>query len=298
MLQSKVWDIVNSVELVPVILLQKSFCITKTFDIWQLVAKLGSSSISALLPTVLYALGQPDLAKQLAISLVFYALFSSIGKFCFKRRRPGTYHIVYSRPTKSMAAFPSRHSVCMTVLASYTPFKYPLILLMVFDRIMLGKHYMTDCFVGYLIGELAVHCSKQVDNLFIIMICLIGALCIWKNGIKILAGTIPVLLAPSIICSPVLIPLVGIKFVLSRLVSPYVHKKIFKQRLVAELSTSILTLGAIYVANIFLSEMLGGVDLLKLLGQSSVSSNITDFLGNHTYGAYESLDASNFISIF
>lgn len=295
--QSKVWDAVNSVELVLVVLLQKVLFITKTFNMWQLIAKLGSSSVSALLPTILYAIGKPDLAKQLATALVCYALFSSIGKFSFKRRRPGTYHIVYSRPTRSMAAFPSRHSVCMTVLASFTPFKYPLICLMVLDRIMLGKHFLTDCLMGYLIGELAVLVSKQIDSMAVVLILLVIALKIWSNGVKTLAGTLPVLLAPYIICNPLLLPLVGVKFWLCSIISPYISKKVIVHRIAAELSTSIITLGIIYFMNVHFGELLEKVDVQSLISTIDVQSNLSEALAfsNRMNGA---IDHMNLHSIF
>ena len=236
--QHPFWDFVNTVELVPVVFLQKALFISRTFPFWKAVARLGSSTISATLPTILYCLGKQHLAAQLAKSLVCYALFSSIGKSLFRRRRPGTYAVVYSQPTTSTAAFPSRHTICMTILASFTPIKWPLVAVMVVDRLLLGKHFISDCVVGYLIGELSVWVGTRIESVPAIIALLLFGLRLWKNGAKTLAGTLPVIVAPPVQSSPLLLPLIALKHFALRLAP--VDKRKPLEVMVTELLASFL----------------------------------------------------------
>ena len=251
--QHPFWDFVNTVELVPVVLLQRILFISHTFDFWKTVARLGSSTVSAMCPTFLYCIGQPELAAQLAKSLVCYALFSSLGKSMFRRRRPGTYEVVYSQPTTSMAAFPSRHTICMTILASFTPVKWPLISVMVVDRLLLGKHFISDCFVGYLIGEMSVWAGTHIESTSLIIAMLLVALRIWKSGAKTLAGTLPVIVAPPVECSPLLLPLLALKYMVMSKVKVD-KKKPIEVMVVELLAASILVYSIYAISQVLPSE--------------------------------------------
>ena len=270
--QHPFWDYVNVIELVPVVFLQKALFISRTFEFWKTVAKLGSSTISAMVPTFLYCIGRADLAVHLAKSLVCYALFSSVGKSLFKRRRPGTYEVVYSQPTSSMAAFPSRHTICMTILASFTPIKWPLITVMVVDRLLLGKHFISDCFVGWLIGELSVWAASEIESVSLLIVMLLLALRIWKSGAKTLAGTLPVIVAPPVECSPVLLPLLMVKyFVMSKV---KVNKKRPIEVMVVELIATSVLVYAIYCASQLVPVEFGDV------ADNVMNDSVSAILGN------------------
>lgn len=276
--QHPFWDFVNIVELVPVVFLQKAMFISHTFSFWKTLAKLGSSTISAMLPTFLYCIGQPILATQLAKSLVCYALFSSLGKSLFKRRRPGTYEVVYSQPTTSMAAFPSRHTICMTILASFTPFKWPLITLMVVDRLLLGKHFVSDCIAGWLIGELSVWAALQIQNVGLLIVMLLLALRIWKSGAKTLAGTLPVIVAPSIECSPLLLPLLGLKHILMSKVK--VNKKKPIEVMVVELMATSVLVYLVYSLSLVLPNgLLSGFAKVGQICYNATTENLSMITG-------------------
>ena len=139
--QHPFWDKMNEIEMHAVLFIQKIFFVQYTIKFWKKLSYAGSSHFISLLPTICYAFGYEETARKLAGSLMCYALFSSIGKYVVRRRRPGTYEQVFSSPTTSMAAFPSRHTMGMTVIAAFTPFKVPLAVLMAIDRILMGKHF-------------------------------------------------------------------------------------------------------------------------------------------------------------
>ncbi|KAK8834041.1 hypothetical protein M9Y10_027512 [Tritrichomonas musculus] len=196
--QHPIWDACNSFEMPIVLYLRQIFMIDKTKSFWKKLAIFGSASFITSIPTILYAFGFIEQAKIYASSLVFYALFSSLLKDLFKRRRPSTYNFVQSPPSDSIHSLPSRHTIGITILACFTPIKYQIIGLIALDRILMGKHFVTDCLAGYIIGELCVFCGTQVQNINLLLIILSISMMVWNGAAKILAETIPILMAPPL----------------------------------------------------------------------------------------------------
>lgn len=211
--QHPIWDFGNAIEIHIVILLQSIFRISQTKSLWKKFSFFGSSSLISITPTIFYALGKYQDAVNLSRSLMCYALLSSLGKYLCKRRRPGTYPSVIAKPTTSMKSFPSRHTMGMTVLACFTPYKYQLVLFMSLNRIIMAKHFVTDCVAGYLIGELAVYMGTHITNLNILMTILFAGMWIWKSATRIAAGTIPILVAPELNAPSILaLPIIAVKY--------------------------------------------------------------------------------------
>jgi hypothetical protein len=180
---------------------------------WLKVAKLASARLLSLSPSLLYCFGYIEEAKRLAISLVFYALFSSFGKSWIKRRRPGSYDDIWVKNCPYTSSFPSRHSVAATVVADFlpTPLKYPYLVLLIICRLACGVHYLSDCIVGICIGEIVLAIAPKVENANLSTTLLILALQVWSGAAKILAGALPVLIAPDVRVAKVLVGLVFLK---------------------------------------------------------------------------------------
>jgi hypothetical protein len=171
---------------------------------WLRVSKLGSATLFSFAPLVLFCLGCPDNAKRLALSFVFYALFSSMGKFWIRRRRPFSYDGVVCIDIVSTSSFPPRHSIGVTIFAAFLwqPLQIPYLALLVIDRLAAGMHYLTDCLAGVAIGLLALKAAELVENVNFITALLVLALQVWKGGAKILGGALPVLIAPAVVVGP------------------------------------------------------------------------------------------------
>lgn len=103
-----------------------------------------------------------------------------------------------------MSSFPSRHSIAVAVLADFLPaaLQAPYISLLVADRIAGGSHFISDCLCGLCIGRAALSISLAL---------MVLALHVWRGGAKILGGVLPVLIAPDVAVSRVLVWLALLK---------------------------------------------------------------------------------------
>ena len=131
--QPKIWDYINLIEIPIVQFFQYIFCVQKTFDLWEYIAELASSKVGEHAPFLLYALGRPKEAYDLARCIVLYSIISSLGKFLLQRRRPCSYpKQIYCPNPAATSGFPSRHTISLTIISSFTPYKWflvPLIIL-------------------------------------------------------------------------------------------------------------------------------------------------------------------------
>lgn len=196
--QNKFWDVINSIELPIIIFMQKHFKAYTTTSFWNLVARLASASNVRLFPMILYSLGFEEKSKHLALSLVYFALFSSFGKYLIIRRRPGSYKGVHSPACASTSSFPSRHTISITIVAFFLPFQIVWISLIIMSRIMLGMHFLTDCILGVLVGKLALYLARfNTDPNFCLFILLV-TFRVWSGAYKILSGSLPLLILTSL----------------------------------------------------------------------------------------------------
>lgn len=224
--QSHFWDVMHQIEIPFVYYLQKIFFISQTIKYWYSFSKIGKSKTLSLFPVLLYSLGYNQQAKSAAKSLVFYAIFSSFGKIIMKRRRPGSFPEVYSLGCSKSSSFPSRHVLGTTIIANFTPIKYPLIIFMVASRIVMGLHYPTDCLVGYFFGCLCLFCGKQLNDTNLILFLLLFGMRLWHSAGKIFSGILPVILAPDISVSLYCTPLFLLVFVFQKmLIDKSIEKK-------------------------------------------------------------------------
>jgi hypothetical protein len=212
--QSRFWDVVNRLEHPIVRLVQFRGFAQRCSKFWHAVAYLASARFLALSPSILYCFGHIEESKRLAISVVFYALLSSFGKTWIKRRRPGSYSDVYVVNCPITSSFPSRHTIAATVLADFlpAPLDVPYLALLVICRVTCGVHYLSDCLVAIGIGKVILKVAPMVENQNLATVLLILALQVWSGGAKILAGALPVLIAPDVRVAKVLVGLVFLKF--------------------------------------------------------------------------------------
>ncbi|OHT15967.1 PAP2 superfamily protein [Tritrichomonas foetus] len=266
--QHHFWDLINSLEMPAVLFLQKLFRVPQTSKIWKKFAFLGSSSFVTIIPTVFYSLGHEQNARNLSSSLMCYALISSIGKLLFHRRRPGTYDNVYSKPTKSMDAFPSRHTMGMTIISSFTPFKFHFIIFMAIDRILMGKHFISDCVVGYLLGELCVNLGCSIKKTHILLLILFAGMSIWKSATRVFAGTIPVIVAPQINGSLLTFTIVLGKVISMQCVKKWILKSEKRKIMIADIIISSLTIYLIVILNTVIPKNITDICLVNIFTQN------------------------------
>jgi hypothetical protein len=112
-----------------------------------------------------------------------------------------------------MSSFPSRHSIAVAVLADFLPaaLQAPYISLLVADRIAGGSHFISDCLCGLCIGRAALSIATKVENANLSLALMVLALHVWRGGAKILGGVLPVLIAPDVAVSRVLVWLALLK---------------------------------------------------------------------------------------
>ncbi|OHS97942.1 PAP2 superfamily protein [Tritrichomonas foetus] len=206
--QHKVWDAIHNIELPIIIFIQKVFNVSQTIIFWDTVSRIGRAKPISLTPLILFALGKYEKAKHLSKSLIFFSLLSSIGKLVMKRRRPGSYPEVYALCCSSSSSFPSRHMIGFTIVSYFFPFRWFFIILMMIDRIVTGLHYPSDCFFGYLLGEISLVMAKYIFDANLIVFLLFLAVIIWPNGGKILSGAFPIIIAPDVVISKFTFPLI------------------------------------------------------------------------------------------
>ena len=206
--QAKFWDIINEIEL-PLIKFVQKYCFAyRSTKFWKKVEKLASPRYTRFIPLILFSTGNTEKAKQISLSLVYFALFSSFGKHLITRRRPGSYPDVHSPDCCSTSSFPSRHTIGATIVYSYFPFSSFWILMVIMSRIMLGMHFFTDCVSAVIIGKLALCISQLIMDSNYSLFLLLVTFRIWSGAYKILSGALPLLIAPSIKCSPIFCPLI------------------------------------------------------------------------------------------
>lgn len=226
--QSQFWSIMHQIEVPFIYYIQKLVCISKTVKFWNFFSKIGKSKTLSLFPVLLYCLGFIEQSKSAAKSLIFYAIFSSFGKIVMKRRRPGSFPEVFALDCSTSSSFPSRHVIGTTIIAHFTPIECPLIIFMVFSRIILGLHYPTDCFVGFFFGKLCLFCGQYVNDTNLIIFLLLLGVRLWRSAGKILSGILPVVVAPNISISKYCSPLFALIFVFQKLL---IDKSIEKKSL-------------------------------------------------------------------
>jgi membrane-associated phospholipid phosphatase len=211
--QSRFWDYCNAIEAPIVKLVQAVLFAKPLWQFWEFIAKLASAKLLAYAPSILYCFGQTREAKRLAISLVFYALLSSFGKSWVIRRRPGSYDDIFAGNCAVTSSFPSRHTIATTVFGNFLPaaLQMPYMILLIIDRIACGQHFLSDCLVGITIGKLALVLAPRVENPNLSTALLILALQVWSGGARILAGVLPVLIAPDVKIAKVPVPLACLK---------------------------------------------------------------------------------------
>lgn len=224
--QSKFLDILNAIEL-PFIKLIQTICFapyTKFF--WNMVSKLGAPGKIRYLPLFLYCLGFHEKAYLLSLSFVYFGFFSSIGKHLIKRRRPGSYEGIFNPKNSTSSSFPSKHTICVSVAASYFPFTYLWIILVVMARINLGRHFISDCVVGVLIGRLSVYLAPMITNANFCVFVFLVTFRIWSGAYKIISGALPLILYRASYSSPLCLPL----FYIYYLIRQHVVEKFKKQK--------------------------------------------------------------------
>lgn len=196
--QNKFWDFINSIELPIIIFMQKHFKAYSTTSFWNFIAKMASPTKIRLLPMIFYSLGFEDQAKHLAISLVYFSLFSSFGKYLIVRRRPGSYEGVHSPACAGTSSFPSRHTISITIVAFFLPFTMIWIVLIIMSRIMLGMHFLTDCILGVFVGKLALFVAPLITDPNFCLFLLLVTFRVWSGAYKILSGSLPLLIVSPI----------------------------------------------------------------------------------------------------
>lgn len=244
---------------------QKLIHAKETMKFWYYTAMLAGSRMLSFYPSIFYVLGYYETAKMLSKALIFYALFSSFGKFTIKRRRPGSYPNVYTDCCSTTSSFPSRHITGSTVIANFIPFKWPFLIFMTINRMALGQHYLSDCLVGYIIGESAVYVSKQFDDLNLILGISIMTLYLWSGASNIVAGTIPILVAKNVKIAPILFPLLFLKKII-KLILANKEKKDKFQLLIERTLENTLPIFIIVIIN---------SDLLRMREKGTIK---TDFI--------------------
>lgn len=250
--QHPLWDILNEIELPIVTNLRQIFMINRTKQFWKSFAVFGSASFVSSLPTIFFALGLISDSKKIAAALIFYALISSIGKDLFRRRRPSTYEMIQT--STSIHSFPSRHTIGITIFACFTPYKYQLVCFMALDRILMGKHFVTDCIAGYLIGELCVYLGTCIQNMNLLLVILSIDMMIWNGAAKIMAEIIPVLMSPSFSQAsiPFALSMIALKFITVFIIKKFIPKSEKAKKLIAEFFTSSLMIFIILQVNSYM----------------------------------------------
>ncbi|EAY08932.1 PAP2 superfamily protein [Trichomonas vaginalis G3] len=191
--ESRFWQILNEIELPLIIILQKLFFIQKTYDFFnKKFSAIASSKLMSYMPLILLGLGKTLEARHFAKSAVLYALLSSLGKNTFIRRRPGSFAGVYSPDCATTSSFPSRHVMAASIIASFTPIKTILMIAVIFDRLVIANHYLTDCLFGMGFGFACVYMANLYDESSLIICLAAFSVFIWKGGAKIIGGCIPI----------------------------------------------------------------------------------------------------------
>ncbi|OHT12531.1 hypothetical protein TRFO_17577 [Tritrichomonas foetus] len=202
MTQSHFWDVINSIELPIIIFLQKYLFAYTSTKKWNKVTKLASPRMIRFLPIIFYSIGLQDKAKILSLSLVYFALFSSFGKYLIKRRRPGSYPNIHAPDCAPTSSFPSRHTISVTVVASFFPFSNFWICLIVVSRVMLGMHFISDCVLGVAIGKIALFVAPRITDPNYCLFLLLITFRVWSGCFKILCGALPILITQNVKCCP------------------------------------------------------------------------------------------------
>ena len=204
--QSKFLDVINAIEL-PIIKLIQTICFARhTAFFWQLCSKLGAPGKIRYLPLFLYCFGFHEKAYLLSLSFVYFGFFSSIGKHLIKRRRPGSYENVFNPKNSTSSSFPSKHTICVSVAASFFPLTYLWIILVVLARINLGRHFVSDCVVGVLIGKLSVYLAPMITDANFCFFVFLVTFRIWSGAYKIISGALPIILCNANYSSPLCLP--------------------------------------------------------------------------------------------
>jgi len=222
--QNSFWDKINSFEIGFVQVVQNLLMVERTYWGWDKFAKAGGSKVASYAPLVLFSLGRVEQAKHLALSLVMYALLSTLGKKGIVRRRPGSYSTVYAPNCAVTSSFPSRHSICATVIGNFLPFKWIYISLLVLDRICVGNHFLSDCVIGVAIGEASVKLAHYISDPNLSLVLLLLSLYLWKGCAKIIGGCLPIIIS-TIKPSPISIILVPAKHFFILFASKYMDKE-------------------------------------------------------------------------
>ena len=224
--QSKFWDVINAIELPVIKMIQKICFARQTEKVWKICSKFGAPGKIRYLPLFLYCLGFHEKAYFLSLSLIYFGFFSSIGKHLIKRRRPGSYANVFNPKNSTSSSFPSKHAICVSVVSSFFPLTNLWILLVVFARMNLGRHFVSDCVGGVLIGKLSVYLAPKItDPNFCVFVFLV-TFRIWSGAFKIISGTLPFILYRSQYSSPLCLPF----FFMYIFIRQYVVMKFEKQK--------------------------------------------------------------------
>ena len=264
MTQNKFWDFMHRIEIPIVLLVQRLTFASRYGRFWMKASKLASSKLLSLAPCFLYCIGKQESARMFAKTVVCYALISTFGKAWIIRRRPGSYPGVACPQCAVTSAFPSRHSIGVTVIASFTPFKWPYIAFMVIDRLACGLHYLTDCIAGVLLGELAVFAASFFDNPNLLTVMVVIAFNVWTGGGKMLGGCLPVIMAPQVSVSWILFPIAFLQ--------PLVEKRLYKWN---KRSTPLRGMTDVLLAtSLTLFVVVKGDLLLKMLKDRGLIGNV------------------------
>ena len=94
----------------------------------------------------------------------------------------------------------------------------------------------------------------HIHNVNLIIVMLLLALRIWKSGAKTLGGTLPVIVAPCVQCSPALVPLVGLKYIIMNKIK--VNKKKPIEMMVVELISTSLVVYMMFTINQMLPDLM------------------------------------------
>jgi membrane-associated phospholipid phosphatase len=254
--QSPFWDRVNAIEL-PLVRLIQNLTFAHSFpNFWERVAKLASATVLSSSPAFLFCLARPAEANRLGTTLVLYALLSSLGKFYIVRRRPGSYDGVTAPFCAPTSSFPSRHTIGTAILADFLPsvLRWPYIVLLVTDRIACGQHFLSDCVVGFGIAKVAIWVAPMVENPNLGTALMVIGLMLWKGGAKILAGALPVLVAPRVTVAKCLVVLTFAKAPVLRIMRRGIKREDPMKILVEELLVVSLLLFIAVKANEFIER--------------------------------------------
>lgn len=208
MQQNRFWDMMYVLEAPLVIFIQYILLAEKFKRFWALGSKVASSSLLSMSPILVYATGYPEKAWWLAASLVGYAITSTLGKTLVIRRRPGTYSDIFCILTAQSSSFPSRHTIGATVLAAFIPGIYGKMYLCftIINRIVTGHHFLSDCLAGMTIGLGTVYVASFIHSANVLCLLLVLGWRLWPKAWNVLAGCMPVIVAPKIEVSPYMIP--------------------------------------------------------------------------------------------